>query len=89
MKNLPEKVYLQVDPENEEPEDFDILSEVTWCTDRINITDEEYIHESVLLNLVDIVWQTATKSTKVPSTCWGLEMIQKAVDWRLPTKPNK
>ncbi len=42
MKNLPEKIYLQVDPEKEYPEDFNELSEVTWCIDRICDTDIEY-----------------------------------------------
>ncbi len=43
MKNLPKKIYLQVDPEKEYPEDFNDLSEVTWCIDRICDTDIEYV----------------------------------------------
>jgi hypothetical protein len=42
MKNIPQKIYLQVDPENEHPEDFNKLHEVTWCEDKINDTDIEY-----------------------------------------------
>ena len=43
MKNLPKRIFLQIDPENEKPEDFKELSEVTWCEDRINDSDIEYI----------------------------------------------
>ncbi|MBS3776883.1 MAG: hypothetical protein KGY70_16920 [Bacteroidales bacterium] len=43
MKNIPEKIYLQVDPENENPYNFNELREVTWCRDRINENDIEYI----------------------------------------------
>ena len=42
MKNLPKRIYLQVDPDNENPEDFSDLSGVTWCTERVNKSDIEY-----------------------------------------------
>ena len=42
MKNIPKRIYLQIDPENEKPEDFVELDEVTWCEDRINKNDIEY-----------------------------------------------
>jgi len=45
VKNIPKRIYLQVDPENEKPEDFKELIEVTWCEDRINTTDIEYIRK--------------------------------------------
>ena len=43
MKNLPEKIYLQIDADGETPEDFDELDGVTWCEERINDNDIEYI----------------------------------------------
>lgn len=43
MKNIPKKIYLQVDPENVKPEDFNELHEVTWSVDRINKNDIEYV----------------------------------------------
>ena len=43
MKNLPKRIFLQVDPEKEYPEDFNDLSEITWCIDRICDTDIEYV----------------------------------------------
>jgi|688.fasta_scaffold94031_9 hypothetical protein len=42
MKNIPTKIYLQVDADGETPEDFKEL-EVTWATDRIFNTDIEYV----------------------------------------------
>ena len=47
MKNIPKRIYLQIDPENEKPEDFNELSEVTWCQDRIFETDICYIRAGV------------------------------------------
>lgn len=43
MKNIPKKIYLQIDEDGETPEDFKELSDVTWCEDRINDSDLEYI----------------------------------------------
>ena len=45
MKNLPEKIYLQVNPEKEDAKDFKELHEVTWCEDRINYNDIEYVRK--------------------------------------------
>ena len=42
MKNIPKKIYLQV-PDNEDVKDFKDLFEVTWCVDKINDSDIEYI----------------------------------------------
>lgn len=43
MKNLPEKIYLQVDADGELPDDFNDLAGVTWCAERIHETDIEYV----------------------------------------------
>lgn len=43
MKNLPEKIYLQIDADGETPEDFNELEGVTWCSERINDNDIEYV----------------------------------------------
>ena len=42
MKNIPNRIYLQVDSENEKPEDFNKLGEVSWCADKIYDTDIPY-----------------------------------------------
>lgn len=43
MKNLPKRIYLQVDPDNENPEDFNELSGVTWCAERVNKSDIKFV----------------------------------------------
>ncbi len=42
MKNLPKFIYLQVDADGETPEDFNDLSEVSWCAQRIHENDIKY-----------------------------------------------
>ncbi len=55
MENIPEKIYLQVDPENEQPESFDDLAEITWCRDKINDNDIEYELSGVESGQLDIL----------------------------------
>lgn len=45
MKNLPDKIYLQIgeDINIDSSIDFNCLSEVTWCKDKINDNDIVYI----------------------------------------------
>jgi hypothetical protein len=43
MKNIPQTIFLQVDPAGERPEDFNQIGEATWCKDRINSNDLEYV----------------------------------------------
>jgi len=45
MKNLPQKIYLQVGFEHDEDDDFNDLeaSEISWCDDRIHDSDIEYV----------------------------------------------
>lgn len=42
MKNIPNRIYLQIDPENEKPETFNELNGVTWSVDKINDNDIPY-----------------------------------------------
>ena len=45
MKNLPDKIYLQIgeDINIDSNTDFNTLEEVTWCKDKINNNDIVYI----------------------------------------------
>ena len=43
MKNVPKKIYLQIDADGETPEDFNELVGITWCTEKINPNDIEFI----------------------------------------------
>lgn len=47
MKNIPRKIFLQVDEKGETPDDFNELEGVTWCEDRINDNDLEYILKEI------------------------------------------
>ena len=51
IKNIHEKIFLQIGKDTEEEADFNDLSEVTWNKDRINSTDIEYVmKQSPLIN---------------------------------------
>lgn len=41
MKGIPEKIWLQADPEYQNPQQFD--ADITWCEDQINNNDIEYV----------------------------------------------
>lgn len=43
MKNVPDKIYLQIDADGETPEDFKELACVSWCEDKIYDNDIEYV----------------------------------------------
>lgn len=42
MKNIPNKIYLQVGEDTTKEDDFNDL-EVSWCDDKIHDTDIEYV----------------------------------------------
>lgn len=46
MYKPPEKIYLQVDPEGESADDF--FDGVTWCADRINNSEVEYVRVDIV-----------------------------------------
>ena len=53
MKGIPNKIYLQVDPDNEQPEKFDSTDkDVTWCVDRINDNDVEYVRTTSIVEAI-------------------------------------
>lgn len=42
MKHIPNKIYLNIGCDPKEVEDFNDLSEVTWCADKVGDGDIEY-----------------------------------------------
>ena len=52
MKNKPEKIYLNLGTDGG-VEDFKTLSEVTWCEDRVNDDDLEFVSVSSILAEID------------------------------------
>ncbi len=50
MKNIPNKIYLQIGEETPKDADFEELDEVTWCADKINPNDFEYVKMDKVIN---------------------------------------
>lgn len=48
MTKAPGKIYLQVDPDDEGMDDIDWTAEITWCQDKINDNDVEYIRADLV-----------------------------------------
>lgn len=52
MHNAPDTIYLQVDPEGEETSAAHSVAEAaTWCADRINTSDVEYVRADIAASL--------------------------------------
>ena len=49
MKNIPERIYLQIGAETPKDCNFEELDEVTWCQDRISEDDIEYIRKEKVI----------------------------------------
>lgn len=58
MSDLPERIFLQHDPEDT-GEPFSEAHEVTWCIDRINDTDCEYVRADVQKRAAEIMREMA------------------------------
>lgn len=54
MKNVPDVIYLQIDPENEDCEDFSEL-DTTYCEDKINEKDLKYLLSTPSRENVDLL----------------------------------
>jgi len=42
MKNIPERIYLQISSEDDIPSDFNEVGGILWCKDKIYDSDLEY-----------------------------------------------
>ncbi len=71
MKNIPQKIYLQVDDEAIDCEDFKELSETSWCTDKINNSDIKYVSQSVFKKSQDKIKMLE-------------DVLKKVANWELP-----
>ena len=47
MKHIPNKIYLNIGCDPKDVEDFNDLSEVTWCADKIGDCDIEYTRKPI------------------------------------------
>lgn len=55
MDQLPIKIYLQVEPEDDRPNDYELGEGVTWCQDKLNDGDVEYLQTSNILSMLDVL----------------------------------
>lgn len=53
MKNLPEKLYLQIGEEADESVDFNDLYCVSWCDDQIHENDVVYVREDLVIKMLE------------------------------------
>ena len=51
MKNIPNKIFLNIGYEPEKGDDFNDLGEVTWCVDKVNDSDIEYQRKPIWYDL--------------------------------------
>lgn len=54
LKNIPDKIYLQIG-EIPDEDDFIDLEDVCWCVDKINDNDIEYCRTENVLNVEEIL----------------------------------
>lgn len=52
MINVPDKIYLQIGEEIPDDTDFNQISEVTWCKEKIFENDIEYIRADIYYNAI-------------------------------------
>lgn len=79
MKNLPKKIYLQIDADGETPEDFKELHGVSWCEDKINDNDCEYLLQTLTeaqINLIDEITKYHFDLSKSVTVCEELLRIR-------------
>ena len=48
LHNAPKAIWLQVDPEGDGPGEWDTHSDATWCVDKINNNDIEYVRADLI-----------------------------------------
>lgn len=60
MHNAPETIWLQVDPNGEDPTDWFLPEGATWCKDKVNGSDVEYVRADVVESLRQQLADTET-----------------------------
>ena len=81
MKNQPNKIFLQIDLANygETCEDFKELVGVSWCEDRINDDDLEYISVSSVLAQIDKLKDYANSSDEYDKVEFAINILKKLI----------
>ena len=72
MKGIPEKIYLQWNPEDEDIKNFDELGGVTWASHKINDNDAEYVRvKKIKGKIKEMIKEWDRKNPNTPSDTQG------------------
>ena len=52
MKNIPERIYLQIGEDTPKDCNFEELDEVTWCQDHVSDNDIEYVRKEKVIEII-------------------------------------
>lgn len=88
MKNLPERIYLNLGDGCFDDVDFRDLSEVTWSKEKVNDTDVEYVRKSQWTSVDERLPEDdrlvlAHFSDVEPNLCYATAYYRKGV-WNVP-----
>lgn len=88
MKNLPERIYLNLGDGCFDDADFRDLSEVTWSEEKVNDTDVEYVRKSQWISVDERLPEPdrlvlAHFSDVEPNLCYATAYYRKGV-WNVP-----
>lgn len=81
MKNLPNSIYLNIDIGNENPKDIDFneLSGISWCEDRVNTDDLVYYSRDFIISLLSARIKETEEKIK---TSQRMKQLNKALDFK-------
>ena len=103
MKNIPNKIFLNLGEDLEDFEDFNELGEVTWCADKVGDGDIEYTRKPIWHDLrknpddlpeVNVPVLVKTRVGIICSygnaVCWyGYNNNNKNYEWKFTGHKNK
>ena len=65
MKNVPEKIYLQVGENTDQFDNFNKLVGVSWCAEQINKNDIVYVREDIMIKRLEACWRTILENKQL------------------------
>ena len=79
MKNIPQKIYLQTALEEygETCEDFNELSDLSWCSDKVFNDDLEFISVDFILAEIDKLKDYANSSDEYEKVEFAINILKK------------
>lgn len=70
MNNIPNRIYLNIDIGGENPKDIDFneLSGISWCEDRINADDLVYYSKDFIISVLSVSIKETEEELKTVNT---------------------